>query len=45
VASVDTGIHRIFVVLDLLSAANLVLANQLVTATLGFVHKLERGAG
>jgi hypothetical protein len=45
VACVDTGIHRIFVVSDLPSETNLALANQLVPATLGFVHKLERGAG
>ena len=41
VASVDTGIHRIFVVSDLPSGENLALAKQLVPATLGFVHKLE----
>ena len=45
VASVDTGIHRIFVVSDLPSVENLALANQLVPATLGFVQKLELGAG
>ena len=45
VASVDTGIHRIFVVSDLPSGENLVLANQLVPATLDFVQKLELGTG
>jgi anti-sigma factor RsiW len=45
VASVDTGLHRIFVVSDLPSAENLALANQLVPSTLGFVRKLELGAG
>jgi len=44
VASVDTGLHRIFVVSDLPSVENLALANQLVPATLGFVQKLEVGA-
>jgi hypothetical protein len=42
VASVDTGVHRIFLVSDLPSGENLSLANQLVPATLGFVRKLER---
>jgi len=45
VASVDTGIHRIFVVSDLPNNENLALANQLVPATLGFVQKLELSAG
>ena len=45
VASIDTGMHRIFVVSDLSSAQNLAIANQLVPATLGFVHKLELSAG
>jgi anti-sigma factor RsiW len=45
VASLDTGIHRIFVVSDLPSSENLSLANQLVPATLGFIRKLELGAG
>jgi anti-sigma factor RsiW len=45
VASVDTGLHRIFVVSDLSSRENLSLANQLVPATLSFVHKLELSAG
>jgi anti-sigma factor RsiW len=45
VASVDTGLHHIFVVSDLPTVENLALANQLVPATLGFVRKLELGAG
>ena len=45
VASIDTGIHRIFVVSDLPSADNLALANQLFPPTLSFVEKLESGAG
>ena len=45
VASVDTGHHHIFVVSDLPGVENLALANQLVPATLGFVHKLELGVG
>jgi anti-sigma factor RsiW len=45
VASVDTGVHRIFVVSDLPSGENLALANQLVPATLGFIRKLELGVG
>ena len=45
VASVDTGIHRIFVVSDLPSGENLSLADQLVPATLGFIQKLELGEG
>ncbi len=44
VASVDTGLHHIFVVSDLPSGENLSLANRLVPATLGFVHKLELNA-
>lgn len=43
VASVDTGLHHIFVVSDLPRVENLALANKLVPATLGFVHKLELG--
>ena len=45
VASVDTGVHRIFVVSDLPSGENLSLANQLVPATLGFIQKLELRTG
>lgn len=45
VASVDTGIHRIFVVSDLPSGENLVLANQLFPSTIDFIQKLERHAG
>jgi anti-sigma factor RsiW len=45
VASVDTGNHRIFVVSDLPSVENLDLANQLFPSTLGFIRKLEAGAG
>jgi hypothetical protein len=45
VASVDTGIHRIFVVSDLPSGENLSLANQLVPATLRYIQKLELGVG
>ena len=43
VASVDTGVHRIFVVSDLSSADNLRLANEVIKPTLGFVRKLEVG--
>src|SRR5262245_9553111 len=45
VASVDTGIHRIFVVSDLPGVENLALANQLFPLTLGFIHKLELREG
>jgi anti-sigma factor RsiW len=45
VASVDTGIHRIFLVSDLPSVENLALANQLFPLTLGFIQKLELRAG
>jgi anti-sigma factor RsiW len=45
VASVDTGIHRIFVVSDLTSLENLALANQLFPLTLPFIQKLELRAG
>jgi anti-sigma factor RsiW len=45
VARVDTEHHHIFVVSDLPSVENLALANQLVPATLSFVHKLELGVG
>jgi len=45
VASVDTGIHHIFIVSDLPSRENLALANQLVPPTLGFIQKLELHAG
>ena len=45
VASVETRLHHIFVVSDLPRVENLALANQLVPATLGFVHKLELGVG
>jgi anti-sigma factor RsiW len=45
VASVDTGLHHIFVVSDLPRVENLALANQLLPSTLGFVHKLELGVG
>ena len=45
VASVDTGIHRIFVVSDLPSGENLDLANQLLLPTLSFIQKLEVNAG
>ena len=44
VASVNTGLHRIFVVSDLPGAENLALANQLVPATLGFIHQMELSA-
>jgi anti-sigma factor RsiW len=45
VASVDTGLHHVFVVSDLPRVENLALANQLVPSTLDFVHKLELEAG
>jgi anti-sigma factor RsiW len=45
VASVDTGNHRIFVVSDLPTVENRDLANQLFPSTLGFIRKLEAGAG
>jgi anti-sigma factor RsiW len=45
VASVDTGIHRIFVVSDLPGGENLALANQLFPLTLGFIQKLELREG
>jgi len=41
VASVDTGIHRIFMVSDLPSVENLALAKQLFPQTLGFIQNLE----
>jgi anti-sigma factor RsiW len=41
VASVDTGIHRIFVVSDLPSVENRALANQLFSSTIDFILKLE----
>jgi anti-sigma factor RsiW len=43
VASVDTGIHRIYVVSDLPSGENATLAKQLFPRTLTFVQKMERG--
>jgi len=45
VASVDTGIHRIFVVSDLPSLENRALANQLFPSTIDFIQKLELHAG
>jgi len=45
VASVDTGIHRIFVVSDLPSVENRALANQLFPPTIDFIQKLELHAG
>jgi anti-sigma factor RsiW len=45
VASVDTGIHRIFVVSDLPSGENRALANQLFPSTIDFIQKLELHAG
>jgi len=45
VASVDTGLHHIFVVSDLPGVQNRALANQLFPATLGFIQKLELNAG
>jgi len=45
VASVDTGIHRIFLVSDLPSAENRALADQVVLLTLGFIKKLELREG
>ena len=45
VASVDTGNNRVFVVSDLPTVENLDLANQLFPSTLGFIRKLEVGAG
>jgi anti-sigma factor RsiW len=45
VASVDTGIHRIFVVSDLPSVENRALANQLFPSTLRFIENLELHAG
>ena len=45
VASVDTGIHRIFLVSDLPSVENLALANQVFPLTLGFIQKLELRKG
>jgi anti-sigma factor RsiW len=44
VASVDTGLHHIFVVSDLPGAENLALANRLLPATLNFIHKMELSA-
>lgn len=43
VASVDTGIHRIYVVSDLPSSENATLAKQLFPRTLNFVQAMERG--
>ena len=43
VASVDTGIHRIYVVSDLPSEENATLAKQLFPETLKFVQTMERG--
>jgi hypothetical protein len=45
VASVDTGIYRIFVVSDLPSAENRALANQLLPSTIDFIQKLELHKG
>jgi anti-sigma factor RsiW len=44
VASVDTQLHRIYLVSDLTSDENVALAKQLFPGTLGFVQKLEHGA-
>ena len=44
VASVDTQLHRIYLVSDLTSDENIALAKQLFPGTLGFVQKLEHGA-
>jgi hypothetical protein len=41
VASVDTGIHRIYLVSDLPSGENAALAKQLFAGTLTFVQKME----
>ena len=41
VASVDTGIHRIYLVSDLPSRENAALAKQLFAGTLRFVQKME----
>lgn len=43
VASVDTGIHRIYLVSDLPSGENATLAKQLIPRTLRFVQTMERG--
>jgi anti-sigma factor RsiW len=43
VASVDTELHRIYLVSDLTSDENVALAKQLFPGTLGFVQKLEHG--
>jgi anti-sigma factor RsiW len=43
VASVDTQLHRIYLVSDLTSDENIALAKQLFPGTLGFVQKLEHG--
>jgi anti-sigma factor RsiW len=43
VASVDTQLHRIYLVSDLTSDENVALAKQLFPGTLGFVQKLEHG--
>ena len=45
VASVDTGIHRIFLVSDLPSVENLALADQVFPLTLSFIRKLELREG
>ena len=45
VASVDTGIHRIFLVSDLPSVENLALADQVFPLTLSFIRKLELRQG
>lgn len=43
VASVDTGIHRIYLVSDLPDGENATLAKQLFARTLRFVKQMERG--
>jgi anti-sigma factor RsiW len=45
VASVDTGIHRIFVVSDLPGDENRGLADQLFPSTIDFIRKLEHQEG
>jgi anti-sigma factor RsiW len=41
VASVNTGIHRIFVVSDLPNSENLALAKQILPQTISFIRKME----
>jgi anti-sigma factor RsiW len=45
VASVDTGVHRIFVVSDLPDAENIALAKQVLPRTLSFIRTMEDAGG